>query len=113
MLDILDDISAMAHSIPPVDNKLSRFGNPAFRTFYDKVSEVIASCNMCLEPSADVKMSPELHSRIPGVPAEATPEIEMYFKEAWGHRERVDYGSGMELNFLCWLHVMRLHHSPW
>ena len=26
-----------------------------------------------------------------------------YFGEAWGNRSRIDYGSGMELNFLCWM----------
>jgi len=40
VLDILDKISQIAKDIPPVDNAASRFGNPAFRTFYDRVSEV-------------------------------------------------------------------------
>jgi len=44
-----------------------------------------------------------LHARIIGLPSEAVPEVETYFQLAWGNRERVDYGSGMELNFLCWL----------
>ena len=37
---MLERVLEMANSIPPVDNKASRFGNPAFRTFYDKVQEV-------------------------------------------------------------------------
>ena len=40
ILNILDKVEEVAKGIPPVDNKASRFGNPAFRTFYDKVSEV-------------------------------------------------------------------------
>lgn len=40
MLSILARVEDVAKGIPPVDNKASRFGNPAFRTFYDKVSEV-------------------------------------------------------------------------
>jgi serine/threonine-protein phosphatase 2A activator len=44
-----------------------------------------------------------LHASLTGFPEEATPEVSVYFKEAWGNRSRIDYGSGMELNFLCWL----------
>ncbi|WVQ83513.1 serine/threonine-protein phosphatase 2A activator 2 [Cryptococcus sp. DSM 104549] len=87
ILSILDTVLKIAHDIPPVDNKLSRFGNPAFKTFYDKVGEV----------------STDLHRSIPGLPEEAIPEVEVYFKHSWGNKERVDYGSGMELNFVSWL----------
>ncbi|KAF4613156.1 hypothetical protein D9613_010808 [Agrocybe pediades] len=87
VLELLDEIEKIAEETPPVDNAASRFGNPAFRTFYDKVSEKSAS----------------LHAALPGLPAETIPEISVYFDEAWGSRTRIDYGSGMELNFLCWL----------
>jgi len=40
LIDILDTVLQIAKDIPPVDNKLSRFGNPAFKTFYDKILEV-------------------------------------------------------------------------
>ncbi|ORX36447.1 putative Phosphotyrosyl phosphatase activator [Kockovaella imperatae] len=87
LLDILNAVHELACATPAVDNTLSRFGNPAFRTFYDKVAEA----------------SGRLHAMIPGLSAEAVPELEVYFKQSWGSRERIDYGSGMELNFVCWL----------
>ncbi|OJT05937.1 Serine/threonine-protein phosphatase 2A activator 2 [Trametes pubescens] len=87
VLDILERVAETARGIPPVDNKASRFGNPAFRTFYDKISEI----------------APELHRTIPGLPEDAIPEVSAYFDESWGNRTRIDYGSGMELNFLCWM----------
>ena len=40
VLRVLDRVEELARATPPVDNKASRFGNPAFRTFYDKVQEV-------------------------------------------------------------------------
>ena len=40
VLDILQKVEDLVKEIPPVDNKASRFGNPAFRTFYDRVGEV-------------------------------------------------------------------------
>ncbi|WVR04103.1 serine/threonine-protein phosphatase 2A activator 2 [Kwoniella sp. DSM 27419] len=84
LMGILDSVLELAKVTPPVDNKLSRFGNPAFKDFYDKASG-------------------ELHSRLHGLPVGAATEVEVYFKESWGNRQRVDYGSGMEFNFLCWL----------
>ncbi|KAG9027122.1 Serine/threonine-protein phosphatase 2A activator 2 [Tulasnella sp. JGI-2019a] len=87
IMHVLDQVDGLAKATPPVENSASRFGNPAFRTFYDKVSE----------------MSPAFHESIPGLPREAIPEVSVYFAECWGNRTRIDYGSGMELNFLCWL----------
>ncbi|PCH37425.1 Phosphotyrosyl phosphatase activator [Wolfiporia cocos MD-104 SS10] len=87
IFEILDRVEQLAKDTPPVDNKASRFGNPAFRTFYDKVAEA----------------APSLHALLPGLPSDSIPEISVYFGEAWGNRTRIDYGSGMELNFLCWL----------
>ena len=40
VLQVLDDVEELARATPPIDNKGSRFGNPAFRTFYDKLTEV-------------------------------------------------------------------------
>jgi len=40
LISILDTILDIAKATPPVDNKLSRFGNPAFKEFYDRVGEV-------------------------------------------------------------------------
>jgi serine/threonine-protein phosphatase 2A activator len=37
---ILDRVESIAKDTPPIDNAGSRFGNPAFRTFYDKVAAV-------------------------------------------------------------------------
>jgi hypothetical protein len=37
---VLDRVEALVNETPPVDNAASRFGNPAFKTFYDKVQQV-------------------------------------------------------------------------
>lgn len=87
LISTLDRVEQLANDIPPVENKASRFGNPAFRTLYDKISEEAENW----------------HQDIPNFPKEAIAEVSAYFKECWGNRTRIDYGSGMELNFLCWL----------
>ncbi|VDB86471.1 unnamed protein product [Peniophora sp. CBMAI 1063] len=86
-LKALDRVEEIARATPPVDNKASRFGNPAFKTFHDRV----------LEESATI------HETLPGLPKDAIQEVKAYFEECWGSRSRIDYGSGMELNFLCWM----------
>ncbi|KAI0252737.1 Phosphotyrosyl phosphatase activator [Lactifluus subvellereus] len=88
LIAVLDRVEGLAKETPPVDNAASRFGNPAFKTFYDKVEEA----------------SPQLHESLLLVqPADAITEVSGYFCQSWGNRTRIDYGSGMELNFLCWL----------
>ena len=47
--------------------------------------------------------APSLLGTLPGLPRDAIPEISVYYNEAWGNRSRIDYGGGMELNFLCLL----------
>lgn len=40
IIGILEKVEQIAKDTPAVDNSGSRFGNPAFRVFYDKVQEV-------------------------------------------------------------------------
>ncbi|MCO5565868.1 hypothetical protein L7F22_019543 [Adiantum nelumboides] len=105
IMSILNTIMKIVEEVPPEDGSSSRFGNPAFRTFYGRVKE----------------QSRELHNRIPtlqsikgqasvdktneqeGQTTDAIGEIQVYFDESFGNEKRIDYGSGMELNFACWL----------
>jgi len=107
-LSLLDRVEELVADIPPVENKASRFGNPAFRTFYDRVLEVSSNrqdsnvIELRIDSSRG-QMSHDLHASLPNLPEDAIPEVAMYLEESWGNRARIDYGSGMELNFLCWL----------
>lgn len=94
LLAILDEVSALRKSTPPdSSNGSSRFGNPAFRTFYAKVRQ----------------NNDRLHRLIPGLEHDseqsraARAELAVYLQESWGNEKRIDYGSGMELNMACWL----------
>ncbi|PLW41032.1 hypothetical protein PCASD_07942 [Puccinia coronata f. sp. avenae] len=86
LLQVLERIKEIAHSHPPVDNKASRFGNPGFREFYDHLDQE----------------SEKLHGSL-DIPEEKRAELSTYLTESWGDRTRIDYGSGTEFNFLCWL----------
>ena len=106
MLKILDSVDAIIDETPPVDNEKSRFGNPAFRTFYDAVQKVRDQTMRSSRRRADtfdLQNACEWLMDLPNFPSEQATEVATYLLEAWGNRTRIDYGSGMELNFLCWL----------
>jgi serine/threonine-protein phosphatase 2A activator len=66
-----------------------RFGNKAFRTWLDRV---VKEADSMLESVITVK--------------EAVPEVKTYLLDAFGSYERIDYGTGHELNFVVTLLCM-------
>lgn len=86
LVDILDEIQGKIASHPAIDNNQSRFGNPAFRDLYDDI----------------MRSTTQLHKRF-DLPDGSDVEIGGYLTESFGNRTRIDYGSGHELNFLCYL----------
>ncbi|KAI8099522.1 Phosphotyrosyl phosphate activator protein-domain-containing protein, partial [Halteromyces radiatus] len=82
---VLSTLSNLVDTIPPTENSKSRFGNPAFRDFYDKVQ----------------KDFDQLFQGI--IPTDALKEVSVYFTESFGNRRRIDYGTGHEANFMAWL----------
>ncbi|TID18282.1 Serine/threonine-protein phosphatase 2A activator [Venturia nashicola] len=85
ILSILDEAEALVVTNPPLDTG-SRFGNPAFRSFFDAVT----------------KHLPEWHTQL-ALPQAAIAEVSTYLQHSFGSASRIDYGSGHELNFLLWL----------
>ncbi|KAG0046069.1 Serine/threonine-protein phosphatase 2A activator 2 [Gryganskiella cystojenkinii] len=87
MLNTLDLVAEVTEQYPPETGHESRFGNPAFRKFYDQVA----------------LSTPTWMERL-SLPKAAIPEVSKYFVECWGNRKRIDYGTGHEASFLAWLH---------
>lgn len=81
----------MIHDTPCIDQPM-RFGNKAFRTWLDCI---IASAKTDLQSFSNA----EGFER-------AIPEIEIYLIESFGQYERLDYGTGHELNFVAFLFCM-------
>ncbi|RMD44604.1 hypothetical protein DV735_g502, partial [Chaetothyriales sp. CBS 134920] len=84
---VLQQLDSLFSQYPPLDTG-SRFGNPVFRDFHEAV-----------EKAADA-----LHRDILLLEREdARQELSTYLINAFGSPERLDYGSGHELNFVLWL----------
>ncbi|KAJ1733489.1 Serine/threonine-protein phosphatase 2A activator 2 [Coemansia biformis] len=88
LLALLDAVGQTNADIKPLETQ-SRFGNPAFRDFYDRCAEMLPTW------LADM------------VPAEHIEEVACYALESFGNRRRIDYGTGHELNFLAFLLCLR------
>merc|ERR1711939_400553 len=83
----LDVIKKLLERYPPLDTG-SRFGNPVFRDLHKAI----------------VRDVERLHEEELGLQNKAAiQEISVYLINSFGSEERLDYGSGHELNFMMWL----------
>ena len=87
LLEVLSRISLLVDTHPAQDQGNSRFGNPAFRDFLDDVGTRL----------------PAYHELLGIRHTGAISELSVYLLNAFGSKERIDYGSGHELNFITWL----------
>ena len=76
----------------PVSTKEQRFGNTAFRNFRNKVEQKYNDL-------AKLVLVPKYN-------ADLAQELKNYLIESFGSFQRLDYGTGHELNFLCFLLVL-------
>jgi serine/threonine-protein phosphatase 2A activator len=87
ILRILNEAETLVSQAPPNEQGGSRFGNKAFRQFLDLVKERMSGW----------------HESLGVRDQEAAAEVSTYLEQSFGNGNRIDYGSGHELNFLMWL----------
>ena len=87
ILSILNSIEETISRYPPANQGGSRFGNSAFRDFIDSISN----------------QSLSWHQRLGLLSQSSIEEASTYLHHSFGNRQRIDYGSGHELNFIMWL----------
>ncbi|RKP12299.1 Phosphotyrosyl phosphatase activator [Piptocephalis cylindrospora] len=86
LVAMLKTLQHWVKEIPAVENAQSRFGNPAFRDFYDRVQE-----------NQDSLLTPL------GLSQEEREEVGAYLMGSLGDRQRIDYGTGHEAAFMAFL----------
>lgn len=95
LLDLISALSALVASTAPSPHN-SRYGNPAFRLWHEKLSD---SVNELIAPiTATAASSSDL--------AGAEVELAPYLLDSFGNGSRIDYGTGHETNFAAFLYCL-------
>lgn len=87
LLEIFRKLNKLLSDTPPIDQP-QRFGNQAYRQWFDKLK------SNAFEYIKDA-LPEQYHTAI--------PEIHVYFVESFGNSTRIDYGTGHELAFVMFL----------
>ncbi|RMX64717.1 hypothetical protein DD238_005660 [Peronospora effusa] len=86
-VDLMNEISSWIVEIPPIQQPM-RFGNKAFRTFYDRVIERTRAMQ---------------ENMLPEEKRNAVIELAAYLDDSFGNSVRIDYGTGHETSFIVWM----------
>lgn len=82
---LLDTLTLKVDSILPFsDDKNQRFGNKAFRVWFDEMKSQLDNYFSKFDP-------------------DNAKELRPYLEDSFGNRQRIDYGTGHELNFIIFL----------
>lgn len=87
LVAMLDTLSQWVDEIPPIQQP-QRFGNSAFKTWYNRLKEEAIE---------------QLQKVLPSDIYRAIPEIMVYLEEGFGNATRIDYGTGHEISFIMFL----------
>ena len=96
LADWLDHLNALMDEVPPIEQPM-RFGNKAFKTWIEKVNETLDSHLTKMIETANPNFTQTQN---------AIKELRAYLLESFGSNERIDYGTGHELNFFVFLYCM-------
>uniref|UniRef100_A0A915PL99 Serine/threonine-protein phosphatase 2A activator n=1 Tax=Setaria digitata TaxID=48799 RepID=A0A915PL99_9BILA len=91
-IDILDELQKWTLEYPPEEMGTQRFGNVAFRKWYQRLTE----------ESDDI-----IYGLLTAEKKNAVVELLPYFLDSFGNATRIDYGSGHEASFLIFMCCLR------
>lgn len=88
LLSVMETLDKWIDEIPPLPHS-SRYGNPAYRSWHEKLSDKGISLIFPLLSSEELRP--------------AVDELFPYLLDSFGNPFRIDYGTGHETNFLAFL----------
>jgi len=94
LLDLFDELDCLIDETPPlpVEPGALRFGNKAYVAWAEKKDALVVEQLPLILAESNL--------------SEAAIEAGLYFCESFGNSTRIDYGTGHETNFLCFLLVL-------
>ena len=103
---IFSEIIQLAQNEPLLPN--ARFGNKAFACFYDKLQSLLKQTTFSLFSFVDSLTVPSKLEYLQVHPSDCTEfdDILIYLLNSFGNPVRIDFGSGHELNFICFLYCL-------
>lgn len=93
LCELMTQAKGWVADIPPIQQAM-RFGNKAFRSWHSRMMAALPAFLASL-------LGEEL------VAAGAASELSAYLDESFGNQQRIDYGTGHELNFVLFLLCLR------
>ena len=96
MFAYIEKLDQWLDEIPPIEQPM-RFGNKAFRTWLDRIIQNVDEDLKAIMNAAN----PEFTQA-----ERAVLEVKEYLIDSFGSYERIDYGTGHELNFYVFLYCM-------
>ncbi|XP_065203435.1 serine/threonine-protein phosphatase 2A activator-like [Planococcus citri] len=87
IISLLKSLDQMVTETPPIDQP-QRFGNKAFKIWYEKLQKEAGTL---------------LKENLPEEFHKSLPEIADYLTESFGNSTRIDYGTGHEMSFCMFL----------
>lgn len=97
LMSMVEDFMGLIKEVPPSENK-TRYGNAAFKQWHKLACESFESYYEKLSPNDELIKKDGV-----GASVEATE----YLANAFGSPERIDYGTGHELNFIVFLYCLK------
>ncbi|EAL67602.1 hypothetical protein DDB_G0279655 [Dictyostelium discoideum AX4] len=93
---LLNQLDQYITDIPPKQIR-TRFGNESFVEWFNKVEK--ETPKLLFNLINDNPLNTPITNEVPII----YNEISTYLQNSWGDKQRIDYGSGHELNFICFL----------